>query len=284
MANEPHKTEAGPFLKWAGGKGQLLKQYEPFFPQVPVRGYFEPFLGSGAVFFHLHRQGLFQNYHLSESNPELMNCYRVVRDHVEDLITLLEKHRDQHSKEHYYAIRDLDRTGHWLDTPGVERAARMIYLNKTCYNGLWRVNSNGFFNVPVGRYKNPDILNEEKLLAASKALQGVALAVADFEVVIRRAGRKDFVYLDPPYVPISPTSNFTSYSPDAFGEYQHRKLALVFGELNRKGCRVMLSNSDTPLVRELYSKYRIEKVLARRAINSAKGSRGQISECVILNY
>lgn len=284
MASKQTKGETGPFLKWAGGKGQLLKQYEPFFPEMPLHGYYEPFLGSGAVFFHLRGRKLFANYHLSESNPELINCYRVVRDHIEDLIALLAEHKAQHSKERFYAVRDLDRTPHWIDTPAVERAARMIYLNKTCFNGLWRVNSEGFFNVPIGNYKEPDILNKERLRAASKALQGVALAVADFEIVLRRAGRGDFVYLDPPYVPLSETANFTSYSPDAFGEYQQRKLALVFWELNRKGCQVMLSNSDTPLVHELYQKYRVKTVTARRAINSAKEMRGAITEVVVTNY
>jgi DNA adenine methylase len=159
-----------------------------------------------------------------------------------------------------------------------------MYLNKTCYNGLWRVNSQGHFNVPVGRYRNPAILDEDRLRTSSLALQDVELAVADFEDVIRLAQRRDFVYLDPPYFPRSKTANFTSYSPDSFGEYQHRKLALVFGELDRKGCRVMLSNSDMPLVRELYDGYRQETVTARRAINSAAGKRGPITELVVLNY
>jgi DNA adenine methylase len=164
------------------------------------------------------------------------------------------------------------------------RAARMIYLNKTCYNGLWRVNSKGHFNVPAGRYRNPTILDEERLRAASQALQDVELEVMDFERVIRLAGRGDFVYLDPPYFPLSETANFTSYSQDTFGEYEHRKLALVFAELDRKGCRVMLSNSDTPLVRELYGDFRVETVIARRAINSARAKRGPITEVVVLSY
>jgi DNA adenine methylase len=301
MANEPNKIEAGPFLKWAGGKRQLLKQYEPFFPQTPMHNYFEPFLGGGAIFFHLHRRGLFQNYHLSESNPELMNCYRVVRDQVEEVIARLSEHKAQHSQEHYYAVRDQDRDSHWLSTPAVERAARMIYLNKTCYNGLWRVNSEGFFNVPLGRYKNPDILNEDRLRAASQTLQRVALAIADFEIVIWKAKRGDFIYLDPPYDPLSDTANFTSYSPNrpqkytaldntadltknTFGEYEQRKLGLVFRELNRRGCKVMLSNSDTKLIREIYDGYRIETVTARRAISSEGKKRDAITEVVVINY
>jgi DNA adenine methylase len=273
-----------PFLKWAGGKGQLLDQYEPYFPQEPMRGYYEPFVGSGAVFFHLRGRGLFETHYLSETNVELLNCYRVVRDRLEDLIKLLAEHKAHHSHDYYYAIRNRDRDPMWSHASTVERAARMIYLNKACYNGLWRVNQQGFFNVPIGRYKNPDIVNEDRLRSASRTLQGVELAVEDFEMVIRRAGRGDFVYFDPPYYPLSDTANFTSYSQDDFGQYEHRKLALVFEELDRRGVRVMLSNSDTPFVRDLYRNYRMETVTARRAINSAKAKRGPITEVVVLNY
>ncbi|MBP8972910.1 MAG: DNA adenine methylase [Anaerolineae bacterium] len=278
---------AAPFLKWAGGKGQLLAQYESFFPQEPVRHYFEPFVGSGAVFFHLQARGLFERAHLSEVNAELITCYLAVRDAVGDLIGALQDHargHAEHGAAHYYAVRAWDRAPDWASAPLVRRAARLIYLNKTCYNGLWRVNRQGHFNVPMGRYKNPEIVNEARLRAASRALQGVHLAVEDFEQVIRRAGRGDFVYLDPPYIPLSETANFTSYTHEEFGEYEQRKLALVFAELDRKGCRVMLSNSDTPLTRELYRAFRIETVSARRAINSASARRGAISEVVVLNY
>jgi DNA adenine methylase len=273
-----------PFLKWAGGKGQLLKQYDAFLPKGPLRGYFEPFVGSGALFFHLHGRGLFTHYLLAENNDELMNCYRVVRDQVDDLIFWLRVHQSHHCPEYYYTVRNWDHEPDWVDAPRAMRAARMLYLNKTCYNGLWRVNSKGHFNVPVGSYRNPTILDEDRLRAASQALQEVDLEVMDFERILRLAGRGDFVYLDPPYFPLSETANFTSYSQDAFGEYEHRKLALVFGELDRKGCRVMLSNSDTPLVRELYRNFRVETVVARRAINSARAKRGPITEVVVVNY
>ena len=285
MSPSHDKTQAEPFLKWAGGKGQLLKQYEPLFPKTPLRGYFEPFVGSGAIFFHLHGRGLFQHYHLAENNPELINCYRVVRDQIDNLIFWLGVHNSHHSREYYYTVRNWDRELDWAEAARPPmRAARMIYLNKTCYNGLWRVNSRGQFNVPMGSYRNPPILDEKRLRAASRALQGVELASEDFESVIRLAGRGDFVYLDPPYFPLSDTANFTNYSPDSFGEYEHRKLALVFAELDRKGCRVMESNSDTPFVRELYQGFRIETVVARRAINSAGGRRGPITELVVMNY
>ncbi len=284
MTDSHDSIQAQPFLKWAGGKGQLLKQYAAFLPSSPLRGYYEPFVGSGAVFFHLRELDLFDQYYVAELNAELINCYRAVRDELEDLIRLLAGYQAQHDRAHYYAVRALDRDPGWREQPDVVRAARMLYLNKTCYNGLWRVNSHGHFNVPMGRYRNPTILDEDRLRAASLALQGVELAVADFEDVIRLAQRRDFIYLDPPYYPLSKTSNFTSYAPDTFGEYDHRKLALVFAELDRKGCHVMLSNSDTPLVRELYADYRQETVTARRAINSAAGKRGPITELVVLNY
>jgi DNA adenine methylase len=285
MHNNSH---AGPFLKWAGGKSQLLKQYEPFFPQRPARTYHEPFLGSGAIFFHLRTQKLFERFTLADYNPELVNCYRVVRDQLEDLLTRLEEHRAAHSEDHYYAVRDQDRRPDWSNTPAVERAARMIYLNRTCYNGLWRVNSQGYFNVPMGRYKNPDIANRQRLEAASRALKGVEIETRDFEMVIKFAKPDDFVYFDPPYVPLSATANFTSYSVDnfgdSFGEYEQRKLALVFAELDRRGCQLMLSNSDTPLVRDLYEGFRIEPIRARRAISSKGLERGPVGEVLVLNY
>lgn len=275
---------AAPFLKWAGGKGQLLAQYEPFFPREPARRYFEPFVGSGAVFFHLQARGLFERAHLSEVNAELITCYLAVRDGVDDLITLLREHQARHSRDYYYAIRNPDRNTAWIHAPSVERAARLIYLNKTCYNGLWRVNSRGHFNVPMGRYRRPDILNEGRLRAASRALQGAEISVAGFEGVLERARAGDFVYCDPPYVPLSATANFTSYSAASFGEDEQRRLAEVFAALDRQGCRVMLSNSDTPLVRQLYRAFRIETVSARRNINSMRHKRGAVSEVVVLNY
>lgn len=289
MTNAQKQLTALPFLKWAGGKGQLLKQYDEFFPKVPMRYYFEPFVGSGAVFFHLRGHGLFEHYSLSDVNKELINCYQIVKNEVEELIKLLAVHKKLHTeqgKEYYYQIRAKDRESQWKNTSPVERAARMIYLNKTCFNGLWRVNSQGQFNVPMGRYKAPDILNEDRLLAASAALQGVELKVSGFEQVLEYAQEGDFVYFDPPYVPLSPTANFTSYSADSFGESDQRHLADIFAKLDKKGCRVMLSNSDTRLVRELYQAFHfgIKEVNARRAISSNGSDRGPITEVVVLNY
>jgi DNA adenine methylase len=280
--------QAAPFLKWAGGKSQLLEQYAPLLPAGPVAAYFEPFVGSGALFFALRGRDFARRYALSDVNPELINVYRVVRDELPALIALLEAHRAAHaadSRTHYYAVRDRDRDPGWPGSaPAVERAARMIYLNKTCYNGLWRVNSKGHFNVPLGRYTNPPILDEGRLRAASAALQGVDIAVRDFRDVAAAARPGDFVYFDPPYVPLNATSNFTSYARDAFGEPEQRALAEVFRQLSVRGCKVMLSNSSAPCVYELYADFHVMRVQARRAINSKAGKRGLIDEVVVVNY
>ncbi len=285
--NEPmpnlSSTQARPFLKWAGGKWRVLAQYERFFPREPMRGYFEPFLGSGAVFFHLRPRGLFSHYRLTDSNAELITCYRVVRDALEALLARLAEHQAQHSRAHYYAVRAWDRDPSWARASEVERAARFIYLNKTCYNGLWRVNSRGQFNVPMGRYRNPRILDEPRLRAASAALQGVELAVADFGDVLGRAGAGDFVYFDPPYHPRSATANFTAYSQQAFGERAQRRLARVFAALAERGAWVLLSNSDTPFVRALYSAFCLHPVRAQRPINAAADRRGAVEELLVFS-
>ncbi len=278
---------AAPFLKWAGGKSQLLEQYAPLLPAGPVATYFEPFVGSGALFFALRGRDFARRYVLSDVNPELVNVYRAVRDELPALIALLEAHRAAHAADshaHYYAVRDRDRDPGWPEsvTP-LERAARMIYLNKTCFNGLWRVNSRGHFNVPLGRYTNPPILDEGKLRAASAALQGVDIAVRDFRDVAAAARPGDFVYFDPPYVPLNATSNFTSYAQRAFGEPEQRALAEVFRALARNGVQAMLSNADAPLVHALYHDFRVVTVSARRAINARASARGAITEVVILS-
>lgn len=271
-----------PFLKWAGGKSDLLPQYRSLLPPE-TSVYFEPFVGSGAVFFYLKGTGFARRYRLFDVNAELINAFIVVRDEVESLIERLKVHKQRHSADYYLQIRSIDRNG--LDRlASAERAARMIYLNRTCYNGLWRVNSKGQFNVPMGRYKNPAILDEYRLRAASEALAGTDIAIRDFRDVVQEAQEGDFVYFDPPYVPLSPTSNFTSYAADDFGEADQHALAEVYEQLSRKHCRVMLSNSDTPLIRELYADFRIITVQAKRRINSNKAGRGSISELVVLNY
>lgn len=278
MADRPttQPTPVAPFLKWAGGKGGLLPQYEPFLPpREEVRQYVEPFLGGGAVFFRTQ----YQPARLADVNQEVIDVYRVVRDEVEPLIELLAKHLNEH--DYFYQIRDLD--PQQLDP--VARAARFIYLNRTCYNGLYRVNSRGEFNVPFGRYKKPRLQDRDGLTAASQALAGVELRCADFEASTADCRAGDFVYFDPPYDPLSPTSNFTRYARDGFDEAAQRRLAEVFAALADRGARVMLSNSDTPLIRSLYDPQRFEvhEIQARRAINSKPSGRGPVTELLILS-
>ncbi len=276
---------ARPFLKWAGGKQQLLADYEPYFPGA-FRRYFEPFLGGGAVFFHLRKTGRLPGaVFLFDNNEELINAYRAVRDHPEELINLLAVHQARHCREYYYEIRNLDRKKGGLNAlSALERAARTIYLNRTCYNGLYRVNKKGHFNVPLGRYKKPNILDAELLRVDSRALQGVTLAARDFRSVVELAEPGDFFYFDPPYHPVSKTANFTGYTAGSFSEQDQRDLAAVFARLTAKNCLCMLSNSLTPFVLELYKQFRIETVRAKRAINADSSGRGAVAEVVVLNY
>lgn len=267
------------FIKWAGGKTQLLPQFKPLLPDRMER-YFEPFLGSGAVFFFVKRNLRPRDTILSDNTGELINCFEAVRDRVTPLIGLLVEHRERHSREYYYRVRATDPA---TLTP-LERAARFLYLNKTCFNGLYRVNSRGQFNVPMGSYKNPNVVNRDSLERASEVLQGVHLIVRDFCEVVSDAGRGDFVYFDPPYHPLSSTSSFTGYTSSAFPESEQKRLSEVYRSLDAKGCLLAESNSDTELIRALYRGFRIETVMARRAINSDASKRGRIPELVILNY
>jgi len=268
-----------PFLKWAGGKHQLLRQLAPLLP-AQWGQYHEPFLGGGAVYFFLASQGEITTATLSDVNPELVNCYVAVRDEVGGVVRNLRRHAKAHCGEYYYKMRAMDPSGMSVTA----RAARTIYLNKTCYNGLYRVNSRGWFNVPIGSYKKPAICDDGSLRLASSALMKTLLRVANFRSVLEVARHGDFVYLDPPYMPVSDTASFTAYSSGRFDESCHRELADVYGELDARGCFVMLSNSEVPLVRTLYAKWRIEAVSARRIINCDATSRGPITELVVLNY
>jgi DNA adenine methylase len=276
------RTEARPFLKWAGGKTQLVPRLARFHPDSFER-YFEPFLGSGAVFFDLWRSRQGFKAYLSDGNEELIDAYKVVRDDLPALTRVLEGHKRSHQKggrDYYYHVRD-NLNGRLT---AVQRAARFIYLNKTCYNGLYRVNASGLFNVPAGDYKDPPICDRQLLQAASNALRASKLSVGDFEDAVRGARAGDFIYFDPPYVPLSSTSNFTGYTHSGFGEREQQRLAECFRALDRRGCHVMLSNSASPLVNKLYRGYRIESVQARRAINSNGKRRGKIDELVVVNY
>lgn len=285
---ETTQRQASPFLKWAGGKRGLLKQYDSLFPSNgsrPFRAYYEPFVGSGAVFFHLRRDGFAGDYVLADVNDSLINIYRVVQQCVDVLIDHLKDHRAKHSQGYYYAVRKWDREDGWPETKdAAERAARMIYLNRTCYNGLWRVNSRGEFNVPMGRYNRPRILDKKKLRAAAAALEGVDLRPCSYEEAVDGAGPGDFVYFDPPYMPLNETSSFTSYSAGGFSREDQARLAATFKVLDRRGCTLMLSNSNHDYIRKLYREFDIKEVKARRYINSRADGRGPITELVIRNY
>ena len=273
----PSPGIARPFLKWAGGKGRLLAQYEAFFPEI-FDTYSEPFLGGGAVFVHLAARG--QQAILGDINPELVNVYRCVRDHPQELIQRLQQHQSHHSSAYYYQVREERHL-----TQPVERAARLIYLNKTCYNGLYRENTQGHFNVPLGRYKNPTICDGPLLQAAATVLQRTEIGIFSFETILKRPlTPRDFVYFDPPYHPISSTSRFTSYNRYGFNAQDQERLASVFQQLAQRGVPMMLSNSDCPLIRELYQGFYLHPIQAPRAINSQAHGRGKITELLITSY
>lgn len=263
-----------PPIKWAGGKGQLLKQFAPHFPKKGFRKYGEPFLGGGAVFFYLQPSEAV----LIDSNFELINFFLVVRDKLKELMKKLDKHVNE--KEYFYKIRAINPE----EINDVERASRFLFLNKTAFNGLWRVNKKGEFNVPFGKYKNPNYKGEENLSMVSEILQGKKIIHGDFEKILEYMEPGDFVYFDPPYHPISETSNFTSYTSDSFNAEDQERLAFCFRELDRIGCQIMLSNSDTEFIRDLFDGYTLVKVNARRAINCKGQKRGPISELIIKNY
>jgi DNA adenine methylase len=269
-------TRPRPFLKWAGGKGQLLAELRTRLP-ASFNAYHEPFLGGAALFFELSARGCIPGgAFLSDLNPVLIEAYTVVRDDVEALIEALAPHANR--EDHFYATRALDPA---TLTP-VQRTARVIYLNRTCYNGLYRENSSGRFNVPFGRYVNPTICDRDTLRAASEALRGVDLSQADFQATVARAAPGDLVYFDPPYQPVSATSSFTAYHRDGFGEDRQLALRTAFATLAARGVHVLLSNSDTPFVRRLYAGFRIDSVRANRAINSRADRRGTVGEVIVV--
>lgn len=268
-----------PFLKWAGGKAQLLDQMASYFPRS-YDTYFEPFLGGGAVFFHLRPKRAV----LSDSNAELIHAYEAVRDDPSALMEALDRHAAHVSKNHYLEVRRQDPE----TLAPVERAARLIFLNKTCYNGLYRVNSMGQFNVPYGGDyypgRKPTLYEKENIVSASRTLQAARLVTGDYQTALAKVRKGDLVYLDPPYHPLSETSRFTSYTRDDFGDDDQHSLADTFAKLDRRGALLMLSNSGTPLVRGLYSEFRVAVLKARRAINSRGTGRGPIDELLITNF
>jgi DNA adenine methylase len=282
--NREERDKPKPFVKWAGGKRQLLPEIRKILPpNISSRVYFEPFVGAGALLFDLGPQKAVIN----DSNAELMLTYRVLRDNVEGLIAALNVHRKQYSSEYYYEVRSHDRERDYKLRPDVEKAARLIFLNKTCYNGLYRVNSKGYFNVPLGRHKNLNICEEALLRAVSLYLNSANVTIlnTDFEEAVKAADSKSFVYFDPPYH--SSTKNaFSAYQAGGFGEDEQIRLRNLFVSLTERKIPCLLSNADTPFIRDLYQNkaFRILTVSARRAINSDKQGRGRVNEVLVTNW
>ncbi|MDH5717778.1 MAG: DNA adenine methylase [Spirochaetia bacterium] len=273
---EVKKPKARPFLKWVGGKRQLLPEIERLMPCKPeeINCYYEPFLGGGAVFFSFN----FNKAVLADNNSDLINVYKTVQNNLNPLIKDLKKHK--YEKEYYYGIRDCN----LKNLSAVKKASRLIYLNKTCYNGLYRVNSRGVFNVPFGSYKKPLICDEENLILAKEKLKNAKIMCAEYHKTVKTARKNDFVYFDPPYEPISSSSNFVSYVKEGFSSKDQEMLSETFKELTLKGVKCMLSNSNSSFVRKLYKGFNINKVKAARFINSAASKRGKIEELIITNY
>lgn len=268
-----------PFLKWVGGKRQLMNDIEPLIPSK-ISTYYEPFIGGGAVFLNQQpKRAVINDY-----NAELINVYKMVRDYVEELIEDLATHENE--SEYFYRIRGQDREEGFESLSALKRASRVIYLNKTCFNGLYRVNSSGEFNTPFGRYKSPNIVNEPVLRAVSKYLQSnnIELLSGDFEDALKGARKGAFVYLDPPYDPVSKSSNFTGYVEGGFGVDQQERLRDVCIKLDQKGVKFLLSNSATPLIKSLYKDFEIIEVGAKRHINSVASKRGEVTEVLVRNY
>ncbi len=282
---------AVPFVKWAGGKSQLLPQLSRFYPER-FSTYYEPFLGGGAVFFDLLSKGRITSAVLNDANKDLMNLWAAIKLEADPLMeesAKLQKETDDSSL--FYKNRrefnSIELNPTFLTRPSVSKAALLLYLNKTCYNGLYRVNAEGKFNVPFGRYEHPKLFDERNLKAVSYALKDdgrAELSSTDFEAAVRDTAKHDFVYLDPPYQPLSSTASFTGYTASAFDWQDQERLAELYHKLSRKGSYLMLSNS--PKVRELYEGrgYRIEVLGAARAISSVGNKRGPVEELVVMNY
>ena len=274
--------KAQPFIKWVGGKRGLLSQILPHINKK-FTNYFEPFMGGGALFFELYNLGYLQNkeIYLFDINSELVNAYNIVKNNPLELIDELKKFKEKHSKEFYYEIRDWDRNSDFINRTDLDRATRFIYLNKTCFNGLYRVNKSNQNNVPMGSYKNPNICDEIVIINASKALQNTIILNTSYKDVLKYAKKDDLVYFDPPYYPLTNTANFTSYSEFDFLEKEQKELFEVFNELSNKSCHVLHSNSCTDFIKNLYKDFQIEEIQDNRFINSKANDRGKILEVLI---
>jgi DNA adenine methylase len=269
-----------PVVKWVGGKRQLLPELLKYIP-AKFNEYYEPFIGGGALLFALQPKLAVIN----DSNAELINVYQAIKNQVDDLIIDLRKHLND--PQYFYKIRGLDRDHENYDKLSqVEKASRLLYLNKTCFNGLFRVNQAGEFNSPFGSYKNPNIVNEIHLRAVNHYFNNanITFTVGDFEIPLESIKKNSFVYFDPPYDPISNSSNFTGYTSNGFGSKEQIRLKNVCDKLNIRGVKFLLSNSATNFIKDLYKDYKIELVKAKRSINSDASLRGEIDEVLIRNY
>jgi DNA adenine methylase len=272
-------AEASPFLKWVGGKGKLRHALGALLPRgVELMRHVEPFVGGGALFFARAPERAL----LCDINRDLIDTYRVVRDEPDALLSQLTRLSRGHGEAGYYAVRE--RFNARSHRSPVERAAQFIYLNKTCFNGLYRVNRKGEFNVPMGRYTNPNIADAATLRAASAALEWAELRCAPFETLLSEVRPGDFVYFDPPYEPLSRTANFTTYAQDGFSQADQTRLRDVYRELDRRGAKLMLSNSDVPFIRDLYRGFHLDVVMAPRAVSCDAKTRGPVAEVVVRNY
>lgn len=289
-----------PFVKWVGGKSQLVEEIEKIFllsGENTLTKYAEPMVGGGALFFSMLSKYDFDALYISDTNAELMNSYRAVKDDVENLITKLNELQmlflpmDENGRKYfYYTVREKFNSTVLSNETSTEKAVQFIFLNKTCFNGLYRVNKKGQFNVPMGAYKNPTICDDENLRNVSKALRNVTVVCGDYTLSESFIDKNTFVYIDPPYRPISETSGFTAYNADAFDDNEQIRLARFIDEINNSGAKIVLSNSDPKNVNEednffddLYKNYKINRVEASRSINSKGDKRGKITELLICN-
>lgn len=269
-----------PVVKWVGGKRQLISEIDKYIPSH-YSTYYEPFVGGGAILFHLQPKKAVIN----DINEELINLYQVIKDNVDELIEDLKRHKNE--PDYFYKIRELDRDiEKYKSLSPIKRASRIHYLNKTCYNGLFRVNSQGQFNTPFGRYKNPNIVNEVTLRAVSRYFNraNISFKCCDFEEAVKYARKGSFIYFDPPYDPVSDTSSFTGYDKGGFDKKEQKRLKELCDRLNNRGIKFLLSNSETKFILDLYKDYRIEIVQAKRSINSKGHKRGAVNEVLVRNY
>lgn len=272
---------AKPFVKWAGGKSGLIASLIPFIPKN-FNSYFEPFVGGGALFFYLKNQKILNSkkIYINDKNSQLINAYKQIKINPHEILEELEILNKKHSEETFYRIRNLDRNSDFYFLSEVFKAARFIYLNKTCYNGLCRYNSKGHFNTPMGNYKNPKIYDKELIFSVHKALKNVLITNNDFESALLKVKKGDFIYFDPPYFPLNKTSSFVNYTDNFLAKEQIR-LYELFKILDFEGVKVLQSNSNTQFIRELYKDFEIIEINSKRAINCKGDRRGKITELII---